>query len=292
MPESALHEPILRWYAANARVLPWRRPGAGGWEVLVSEVMLQQTPVARVLPAYTAWMERWPDPAALAVDEPAEAIRMWGTLGYPRRALRLHTTARVLVDHYGGTLPDDVQTLRELPGIGDYTANAILAFAYRRRATPLDTNVRRVLGRVVSGRARPPTATRRDERELADDLLPDDPERAATWSVAVMELGALVCTARSPRCPQCPVAEQCRWLAAGSPPATEPSRRQSYEGTDRQCRGAILRVLREADGPVPRTVVDAAWPDPAQRDRALLSLVADGLVDDGEGECRLAPPSP
>ncbi|WP_141015279.1 HhH-GPD family protein [Nocardioides sambongensis] len=276
---SPLVHPILRWYDENARDLPWRRPAASAWSVMVSEFMLQQTPVRRVLPVHAAWLERWPTPAALA-DEPAgEAVRAWGRLGYPRRALRLHAAATTIRDEHGDAVPDDYPTLRTLPGVGDYTAAAIATFAHGRRHVVLDTNVRRVLARLVSGVEFPARSVTKAERVLATDLLPLDPPTAATWSVAVMELGALVCTADRPRCEDCPVREHCAWRAAGKPPYQGPPRPvQDYAGTDRQCRGRLLAVLRDAPGSVGRAQLDAAWDEPVQRARALDSLLADGLV--------------
>ena len=214
-------EPVLAWYARNARDLPWRAPGATPWAVLVSEIMLQQTPVARVLPEYLGWMTRWPTPAALAADPAGEAIRQWGRLGYPRRALRLHETATILVARYGGNVPADLDALRALPGIGSYTAAAVASFAFGQRHAVLDTNVRRVLARLAAGQpwAGGSSSASVAERRLAESLLPAQPAVAARWSVAVMELGALVCTAASPRCGDCPVARECAWLAAGRPAA-------------------------------------------------------------------------
>ena len=276
-------EPVLAWYARNARDLPWRAPGATPWGVLVSEIMLQQTPVARVLPEYLSWMARWPTPAALAASPAGEAIRQWGRLGYPRRALRLHETATILVARHGGTVPADVAALRELPGIGSYTAAAVASFAFGQRHAVLDTNVRRVLSRLITGQPLPASsAASVAERRLAESLLPAEPAVAARWSVAVMELGALVCTAASPRCGGCPVAGDCAWLAAGRPvppDGTARRRTQLYDGTDRQCRGRVLAVLRTAGDPVRRAGFDAVWAERAQLDRALDGLVADGLVD-------------
>ena len=283
-------EPVLAWYARNARDLPWRAPGVTPWAVLVSEIMLQQTPVARVLPEYLSWMTRWPAPAALAAEPAGEAIRQWGRLGYPRRALRLHETATILVARHGGSVPADLDTLRTLPGIGSYTAAAVASFAFGQRHAVLDTNVRRVLARLVAGQPWAGTASSASvaERRLAESLLPAEPAVAARWSVAVMELGALVCTAAGPRCGDCPVARDCAWLAAGRPGvggaaagAVGAARRrtQTYEGTDRQCRGRVLAVLRATDDPVRRADFDAVWGGQAQLDRALDGLVADGLVD-------------
>ena len=273
-------EPVLAWYARHARDLPWRAPGATAWSVLVSEIMLQQTPVARVLPEYLRWMARWPTPAALAAEPAGEAIRQWGRLGYPRRALRLHETAAILTTRHGGMVPADLDALLALPGIGRYTAAAVASFAFGQRHAVLDTNVRRVLARLVGGQPAAAAAPSVAERRLAESLLPAEPAVAARWSVAVMELGALVCTAASPQCGTCPVAGDCAWLAAGRP-APEAARRRSqrYDGTDRQCRGRLLAVLRAAGDPVSPADLEAAWPARAQRARALDGLVADGLVD-------------
>lgn len=279
----SLREPILNWYAEKARDLPWRRPDATPWGILVSEIMLQQTPVARVLPVWTEWMRRWPTPADLAAEPPGEAVRAWGRLGYPRRALNLHACARAIVTEHDGRVPAEYDRLRALPGIGDYTAAAVASFAYGGRHAVLDTNVRRVLARAVTGVRYPPKATTAAERRLAESLLPA--VDAPRWAVAVMELGALVCTARSPRCADCPIADRCAWRLAGRPEHDGPPRRgQSYAGTDRQCRGRLLAVLRQAHGPVPKSALDAVWDDPVQRERALDGLVADGLaevLDDG-----------
>src|SRR3984885_7686291 len=231
-------EPVLDWFSRHARDLPWRGPGATPWSVLVSEIMLQQTPVARVVPAHQSWLARWPTPAALAAEPAGEAIRQWGRLGYPRRALRLHETATIVTARHGGIVPDDVDALLALPGIGSYTAAAVASFAFGQRHAVLDTNVRRVLARLVSGQPRPRSTPSLAERRMAETLLPAEPAVAARWSVAVMELGALVCTAASPSCADCPVAADCAWLAAGRPfDAAGRRRSQQYEGTDRQCRG-------------------------------------------------------
>lgn len=279
MPHSPAHEPVAAWYAAHARDLPWRRPGATPWAVLVSEVMLQQTPVNRVLPVYEAWLRRWPTPSALAQDSLGAAVRHWGRLGYPRRAQRLWQAAGVIDSHFDGQVPSTYDELRSLPGIGDYTAAAVTAFAYRSRAVVLDTNVRRVLSRLFAGEQFPPKSVTRGERSAADAVVPDAGDEAATWSVAVMELGALICTARHPRCSPCPVKDLCTWRALGYPAAAgPPARTQTYQGTDRQCRGSILSLLRSVDGAVPRDELGAVWGDAHQRERALASLIDDGLV--------------
>ena len=271
---------VVDWYAVNARDLPWRRAGTSPWGVLVSELMLQQTPVARVEPVWTQWLAHWPTPAGLAAATPGAAVRAWGRLGYPRRALRLHECAGVLVREHRGAVPANVEQLRRLPGVGNYTAAAVAAFAYQRRAAVLDINVRRVLARLVNGVEQPTTVgTTKAERELARQLLPDDPQLAARWSAAAMELGAVVCTARKPHCGACPVADECAWLRAGRPAGRTPRPAQTYAGTDRQCRGRLLAVLRDNDEPVPGHVLAREWDDEPQRARALAGLVSDGLVE-------------
>jgi A/G-specific adenine glycosylase len=274
---NALLEPVIGWYAASARDLPWRRPGTSPWAVMVSEFMLQQTPVSRVLPVYEAWLAAWPTTADLAAVPSGDAVRAWGRLGYPRRALRLHASAVAITETHGGEVPDSYDELRALPGVGDYTAAAIASFAFGRSHPVLDTNVRRVLARAVTGTEFPPSSVTRPEKDLAQALVPDrDPE---VWAVAVMELGALVCTAASPRCGDCPITDLCAWTKAGRPAYDGPPRRgQTYDGTDRQCRGRLLAVLRDNEGIVPTARLDAVWPDEAQRTRALVGLLDDGLV--------------
>ncbi|MGP4003305.1 A/G-specific adenine glycosylase [Streptomyces sp. 8N706] len=286
---AALHTPVIDWFETNARDLPWRRPEAGPWGVMVSEFMLQQTPVSRVLPVYEQWLARWPRPADLAAEPPGEAVRAWGRLGYPRRALRLHAAAAAITERHGGDVPRDHAKLLALPGVGEYTAAAVASFAYGQRHAVLDTNVRRVFARAVAGAQYPPTATTAAERHLARGLLPEDERTAAAWAAATMELGALVCTARTPDCHRCPIADRCAWRLAGSPAHEGPPRRgQTYAGTDRQVRGKLLAVLREAVGPVPQSALDAVWDEPVQRARALDGLVADGLVEPlADGEYRL-----
>jgi len=274
-----LPDRVLPWYDRFARDLPWRVASASAWSVMVSEFMLQQTPVSRVLPVYEAWMTRWPTPATLAGDPVGEAVRAWGRLGYPRRALRLHAAAIVIVQEHGGDVPQSLEKLRALPGVGDYTAAAVASFAFGQRHVVLDTNVRRVLARHRVGSEYPATSVGAVEQRLASSLLPRSPARAARWSVAVMELGALVCTAAAPRCEACPVAADCAWRLAGQPPHAGSRRRQPWAGTDRQCRGRLMAVLREAPDPVPRVLLETAWPQAAQRDRSLDALVADGLLE-------------
>jgi A/G-specific adenine glycosylase len=269
---------LLGWYDRAQRDLPWRRPGVSAWQILVSEFMLQQTPVARVEPIWLDWIARWPTPSATAAASAADVLRAWGKLGYPRRAKRLHECATVIAAEHGDVVPDDVETLLSLPGIGTYTARAVACFAYRKRVPVVDTNVRRVVARTVHGLPDAGSASTRDLDDVAA-LLPDD-ERAPKFSVALMELGATVCTARSPKCGLCPLS-QCDWRSKGFPKGTGPAKRvQRYAGTDRQVRGRLLDVLRGSTFPVTRAQLDVAWTtDTAQRDRALDSLLVDGLVE-------------
>ncbi|TFV49401.1 A/G-specific adenine glycosylase [Blastococcus sp. TF02A-35] len=275
-------EAIVDWYATAARDLPWRAPGVDAWAVLVSEVMLQQTPVARVEPVWREWMARWPRPADLAATPPGEVIRAWGKLGYPRRALRLREAAIALTERHGGVVPADVAALEALPGVGTYTARAVACFGHGQRQPVVDTNVRRVVARLVHGRAEAGNARASDLADITA-LAPEDDDRAVRFSVAVMELGALVCVAGTPRCGACPVRDRCAWRLAGSPAHDGPPRRvQKFAGTDRQVRGRLLDVLRAAHEPVDAAALEAAWDDAAQRSRCLGSLLTDGLVEQTE----------
>jgi A/G-specific adenine glycosylase len=268
---------LLAWFDENERPLPWR--ATSPWGVMVSEFMLQQTPVDRVLPVWRTWMERWPTPSTLADAPLSDALRAWGRLGYPRRARRLHASAVAITTEHGGRVPDELSALLALPGVGDYTAAAILAFAHGRRSIVMDTNVRRVVSRTLDGQAAPPGHQTRAERERADDLWPRADARSARWSAAVMEFGALVCTARNPACLECALAHDCAWLLAGQPDQDRRGRRQpAYEGSDRQARGALLEVLRQASDAVPVSALSETSPDAEQVARALDSLVADGLA--------------
>jgi A/G-specific adenine glycosylase len=269
---------LIDWYDRSRRDLPWREPGVSAWQILVSEFMLQQTPVARVLPIWADWVRRWPTPSATAAASAADVLRAWGKLGYPRRAKRLHECATVIARDYGDVVPADVDILLTLPGVGSYTARAVACFAYRQPVPVVDTNVRRVVARAVHGLADAGAPSAARDHADVSALLPND-ERAPKFSVALMELGAIVCTARTPRCGLCPIAT-CAWRDAGCPPAEGPARRvQTYAGTDRQVRGCLLDVLRGNDSPVTRAQLDVAWlTDTQQRDRALESLLADGLV--------------
>ena len=302
---------LLRWYATAARDLPWRRADVDAWAVLVCEVMSQQTPVARVVPAWQAWLARWPTPTALADDSPGEAVRMWGRLGYPRRALRLHAAAVAVRDGHGGQVPATYEGLLALPGVGPYTAGATTAFANGQRAVVLDVNIRRVLARVHEGTDALPGAPTRAEVARAEALLPAAAERSVAFNAAVMELGAVVCTARAPRCRSCPVRERCAWadlpsprddaaltattgLPTGARTPTPPetvrrrtTRPQAWVGTDRYVRGLLLALLREERGTVPLPRLESVWPDGEQTARCLAGLLADGLAETACGGYRL-----
>ena len=276
---------VNEWFTANARELPWRAPKFGAWGILVSEVMLQQTPVTRVIPRLEQWLERWPTPAALAASPPGDAVRAWDRLGYPRRALALHAAAVSITNEHGGVVPADLPSLLALPGIGEYTARAVAVFAYGERHPVVDTNVRRVIARAVDGDASTgPPSTRRDLAAM-EALLPLNDADARHFNAAMMELGALVCTARAPRCLACPIAENCRWRAEGYPAYLGPKSpvQTRFEGSDRQVRGLIMAELRGSDIPVTEEELATVWPDEAQRDRALAGLLSDGLVVAAEG---------
>ena len=272
------------WFVANARDLPWRADDFGAWGILVSEIMLQQTPVVRVIPRLEQWLERWPTPAALASSPAAEAVRAWDRLGYPRRALNLHAAAVEITARHDGVVPSSVDKLLALPGIGDYTARAVAAFAYGDRHPVVDTNVRRVIARAVLGQAvAAPPSTRRDLAAM-EELLPENRADARLFNAGMMELGALVCTARAPRCGDCPLATQCAWRAAGYPDYDGPRAavQKKFEGSDRQVRGLIMAALRHSEVPVHAAEILGLWPDAPQRDRALAGLIADGLVVEGD----------
>jgi A/G-specific adenine glycosylase len=277
-PMSIRADELLGWYGRSRRDLPWRNAGVTAWQILVSEFMLQQTPVSRVLGIWPEWVARWPTASSTAAASPAEVLRAWGKLGYPRRARRLHECATVIARDFADVVPDDVDTLHRLPGVGSYTAHAVACFAYGKPVPVVDTNVRRVVARVVHGRADAgPPSLARDHADVTA-LLPDT-DAAQEFSAALMELGATVCSARAPRCGSCPL-RTCSWRSAGYPPAAGSKRRtQRYAGTDRQVRGRLLDVLRSSDFPVTRAQLDVAWlTDTAQRKRALTSLLLDGLV--------------
>ena len=275
---SSLHQPVLAWYKKNKRDLPWRNTDA--WGVLVSEIMLQQTPVARVLPVYTEWLKRWPTPAALAKASPAQIITAWGRLGYPRRALRLHECAKVISTQYKGRIPETQSELRELPGIGDYTSAAIIAFAFGGRSLVLDINIRRVFARLIDGFEVPTNAPTTSVRVEREKLIPS--KSPHLWAAATMELGALICTAKNPKCGQCPLADQCIWRSLDYPLSDQPKRTQSWHGTDRQCRGVIVQALRENPSLSKKEIMQL-WDVPSQVEKALLTLLEDGLLVEQKG---------
>lgn len=285
---SDLHALLAPWYSAHARDLPWRRPDFTAWGTLVSEIMLQQTQASRVAAEIEGWLRRWPEPADLAAAPTSEVLRMWGNLGYPRRALRLQQSAQAIVDRHGGVVPSDIDELLALPGIGDYTARAVAVFHFGQRAPVVDTNVRRVVARFLHGLANQGPARRSDLADV-EALLPDDEDEAGLVSAALMELGALVCTSRSPACDRCPLRSDCAWVRAGRPdnaPAGRP-RQPRFEGSDRQARGRILQALRKSDVAIPRQDLRVLWSPDEQRERAIDSLVEDGLAVEAPGGLRL-----
>ena len=276
---SSLHAPVLTWFKKSKRDLPWRSTDA--WGVLVSEIMLQQTPVARVLPIYIEWMKRWPTPQALASASPAEIITAWGRLGYPRRALRLHECAKVITSQHGGKVPTTQDELRELPGIGEYTSAAIIAFAFEGRSLVLDINIRRFFARLIDGVEVPTSAPTNAERRSREELIPD--KNPHIWAAATMELGALICTAKKPLCGQCPVADLCIWRSLDYPLSDQPKRTQMWHGTDRQCRGVIVQALRDNPSLHKREIMQL-WDVPSQVEKALLTLLEDGLLVEQKGQ--------
>lgn len=268
------------WFVANARDLPWRRDGFGAWGILVSEFMLQQTPVKRVIPRLEEWLARWPTPADLAAVPPSEAVRAWSSLGYPRRALWLHGAAVQITASHGGIVPSDIDELLALTGIGDYTARAVAAFAYGQRHPVVDTNTRRVIARAVAGDGEPSAPSRRRDLDAMGLLLPESAHEAALFNAAIMELGAVVCTSRSPHCEVCPIRNSCAWRAADYPEYTgsRKSVQKTFAGSDRQVRGLIMAELRSTHRSVTDAEIATLWPDAAQVQRALASLLADGLA--------------
>ncbi|PRB69173.1 A/G-specific adenine glycosylase [Arthrobacter sp. MYb213] len=297
-----IHQQINHWYQLNARDLPWRRPGVSGWAVMVSEFMLQQTPVVRVLPVWEQWMHRWPRPQDLAAEPLSEALKAWGRLGYPRRAMRLHAAAIEITTQYNGEVPETEQQLRALPGVGEYTAAAIACFAYGQRTVVVDTNIRRVHARLFGAMALPEPNPRASEFARAKQVQPEEHSSANLWNISVMELGALICTARSPKCDACPVYEHCAWIKAGQPAPHYAPKGQAWKGTDRQVRGAMMAILRAHEEPVHREtfLTDLALQNHSdfvalhkldapleQRERALAGLLSDGLALAEESGIRL-----
>ncbi|MBW3602955.1 MAG: A/G-specific adenine glycosylase [Actinobacteria bacterium] len=286
-PAAPWREPLLAWYRRHARPLPWRRTH-DPFRILVSEVMAQQTPVARAAPAWTAFVARFPTATVLADAPVADVLRAWRGLGYNRRAVNLHRAARTVADAHDGRVPAAYAELVALPGVGDYTAKAVLAFAFRRDTAPVDTNVARVLARVgpTSPRGRAELAAR------ATALVP--PGRGPEWSQALMDLGATVCLPRAPRCGGCPAAAWCGWRASTSrpdPAATAPVRPRpqgAFGGSDRYHRGRLLDALRRGRLPAGDLPAAAHLRDDPGRSAAIAgSLVRDGLAEWADGALRL-----
>ena len=275
-------DPILDWFEKNKRDLPWRNTSP--WGVMISEFMLQQTPVKRVLPKWHEWIDRWPTPADLAGSKKSEAIHAWGRLGYPRRAIRLHESARVIADKFENQVPRSLEDLRTLPGVGEYTAAAIASFAYGESALVMDINIRRFFARSIDGIESPTPSPSQIERRLRSELIPQE---GALWAAATMELGALVCTARTPLCDQCPVKKTCAWRAADYPKSEVVKKSQAWAGTDRQCRGLIVQHLRDHKIAT-KSALMKLWSDSDQSERALKSLIADHLIEATGNKFKLA----
>jgi len=282
---------LLGWWEVNGRhELPWRQT-RDPWAVLVSELMLQQTQVPRVVPRYRELLDRFPTPTACADAGVGAVVSAWAGLGYNNRAVRLHRCAEAIVARHGGDLPDDLDALLALPGIGPYTARAVLVFAFARPIGLVDTNAGRFVARALLGRA----ASLREAQAAADAAVPAD--RAWEWGQAVFDLGALVCTKRAPACERCPVRRDCAWarrsFAAPDPivgAAGIAGRQTRFEGSFRQRRGRLVDALRLGPVAPDALAVACGWPDaPARAHEAARSLVDDGLaVIDEAGALRLA----
>ena len=272
---NSLEKPITQWFAKNKRELPWR--STSPWGVMVSEFMLQQTPVARVLPKWNEWMARWPTPVELAKATPAQVITAWGRLGYPRRALRLHESAKIIARDFNNEVPESEEVLRSLPGIGDYTAAAISAFAFGANTLVMDVNIRRVLVRALDGKEYPTSSPTVRERESRLAILPS--RNADNWAAATMELGALICTSKNPSCNNCPIISQCKWRKNGYPQTELVRKSQDWHGTDRKCRGTIVQALRENES-LTLSAIKKLWPEESQVEKALETLLADYLIEE------------
>ncbi|MBF1253232.1 MAG: A/G-specific adenine glycosylase [Isoptericola variabilis] len=264
-----------------------RAQDVSDWGTLVFEIMSQQTPISRVQPIWLEWMERWPTPADLAAASSADIIVAWANLGYPSRALRLKACASAIVEKHDGEVPLTMKELTLLPGVGTYTASALLAFRHGIRVPVLDTNVRRVLVRFLDGREFPPHSTpSKAETTRAEALLPENGHAAADVSLSLMEFGALVCTQLSPSCDECAIHANCSWAAAGYPKDEKRPTPQPYVGTDRQARGRIMKALRTAhfegkEGLTKRRVLDVARIDGGDRyqpSRVYRALLKDGMI--------------
>jgi A/G-specific adenine glycosylase len=268
-----MHREVLAWFDENKRDLPWRK--STPWGVMVSEFMLQQTPVSRVLPIWSEWMERWPTPKDLAAAKKSDLLKAWGRLGYPRRALRLHEAATAIATTHNNQIPNTEAELRKLPGVGEYTAAAIMAFAHKERSLVLDVNIRRLFTRAIDGQEFPPLHITNHERQVRTELIPAN---AHTWAAATMELGALVCTATNPDCERCPISSHCLWRA-NRYPISEIKKKptQKWHGTDRQCRGTIIEYLRNNQSATEKKL-QSTWDNHSQLEKCLASLIDDGLI--------------
>ena len=275
-----MQQEIIDWFESEGRDLPWRQPGFTPWGSLVSEFMLQQTPVARVIPKLEEFLTQWPTPAALAASPSGDAVRAWANLGYPRRALWLHACAVTIVEKYNGEVPSDVDDLLSLPGVGPYTARAIAVFAFGSHEPVVDTNIRRVIARHNQGNADQGPPSTKSDLEAMEALLPE-PSLSPAFNAGIMELGALVCTARNPQCEVCPIARTCAWRNAGYPEHVGPKKtvQKKYEGSDRQARGAVMKLLRESHRIVTTEELNSVWADKAQLGRAISGLLKDGLIE-------------
>jgi A/G-specific adenine glycosylase len=269
-----MHREVLAWFDENQRDLPWRKSTA--WGVMVSEFMLQQTPVNRVLPIWNEWMNRWPTPKDLSAAKKSDLLKAWGRLGYPRRALRLHEAATIIATQHNNQVPNTEAELRNLPGVGEYTAAAIMAFAHKEKSLVLDVNIRRLYSRALDGQEFPPLHITNTERQARTELIP---EVASKWAAATMELGALICTATKPMCEKCPIANQCLWRANGYPKSEIKKKlTQKWHGTDRQCRGTIIEHLRTNEDCTAKNL-QTLWQDESQLEKCLASLIKDGLIE-------------
>ena len=258
------------------RDLPWRRT-RDPWAVLVSEVMLQQTQVQRVIPIWEAFMAKFATVTACAEASQADVVRAWAGLGYNRRAVNLHRAAVMMAASMKGVVPRDLDALRQLPGIGPYTARAVLTFAFEQDVGVVDTNIARVLSRHAGRRL-----TTREAQATADALVP--PGGSWEWNQRLMDLGALVCTARAPACQRCWLREGCRWTGE----AWSTPKQSTFVGSDRQGRGRLIAALREQAVPVDHVAGVMGWPDdPARAERVAARLVDEGIVEVRQAVMRL-----
>jgi len=278
--------PVINWYQANKRELPWREPGVSPWAILVSEIMLQQTPVSRVVPVWSAWMKRWPTPHHLAEASLGEVLQNWNRMGYPRRARNLHNCAIAIVSEFDGEVPTGLDGLLSLPGVGDYTARAVATFAFGDPHPVVDTNVKRVIARALHGDAAAGHWSIKVGLSRVDEAIdrPISDEDYCRGQQALMELGALVCTAKAPSCEACPLKATCTWRLAGFPidEAVLPRSQARYEGSDRQVRGLILALLRDEPTTHGLDRLEQLWPKTPQLRKAVATLVADGLIQESD----------